>query len=67
MNSKILNGLVAAGMAAVIVVIVIIMVAHIRMGLDSSNAKLMLVLYIAMICYAGYRIFTNLRDIFKKQ
>lgn len=66
MNSKILKGLVAVVMAAVIVVLVMIMVNHISLGLTTSNAKLMLALYIAMICYAAYRIFANLRDIFKK-
>ena len=66
MNSKILKGLVAAVMAAVIVVIVIIMVTHVRAGMYDTNAKLMLVLYVAMICYAAFRMITNLRDIFRK-
>lgn len=66
MNSKIMKGLVAAVMAAVVVIISIILVNHIRMGLETSNAKLMLALYVAMIGYALFRIYGNIRDIFKK-
>ena len=66
MNSKIMKGLVAAVMAAVAVIISIILVNHIRKGLETTNAKLMLALYVAMIAYALFRIYGNIRDIFKK-
>lgn len=65
-NRKILKGLVAVVMIAVIVVLVLIAAAHVRMGLDTQNAKLMLGLYLAMMCYAGYRAFVCIRDIFRK-
>ena len=54
-NRKILKGLVAVVMIAVIVVLVLITVAHVRMGL-----------YLAMMCYAGYRVFVCVRDIIRK-
>lgn len=66
MNNKILKGLVAAVMAAVAVIIAIILVNHIHMGLETSNDKLMLALYVAMLGYALFRMFGNIRDIFKK-
>lgn len=65
-SRKILKGLVALVMAAVIVVLAIIMANHLSMGLETSNSKLMLVLYIAMIGYAAYRIYVNLREVFRK-
>lgn len=65
-NRKILKGLVAVVMIAVIVVLVLITVAHVRMGLETQNAKLMLGLYLAMMSYAGYRVFVCVRDIIRK-
>ncbi len=65
-NRKILKGLVAVVMVAVTVVLVLITSAHVRMGLDTQNSKLMLALYLAMICYALYRAFVCIRDILRK-
>lgn len=65
-SRKILKGMVAVVMAAVIVVLAIIMANHISMGLVTSNSKFMLALYIAMIAYAAYRIYANIREIFRK-
>ena len=53
-------------MAAVMVVLVLLIVNHVKMGLDTSNAKLVLALYVVMMGYALYRIFSNLKDVFKK-
>ena len=66
MNNKILKALVAVLMAAVMVVLVLLIVNHVKMGLDTSNAKLVLALYVVMMGYALYRIFSNLKDVFKK-
>lgn len=65
-SRKMLKGLVALVMIAVIVVLVLITVSHVRMGLETQNAKLMLALYVAMICYAAWRAFASIRDIFRK-
>ncbi len=67
MNNKILKGLTAAVMTAVIVILALITASHIRMGLETSNSRLMLALYIAMIGYAMFRVVANLRDIFRKE
>lgn len=65
-NHKILKALVAVVMIAVIVVLVLITVSHVRTGLDSSNSKLMLALYVAMICYAAYRAFVCIKEIVRR-
>lgn len=64
---KILKGLVAVVMTAAAVVLVLISVAQVRMGLETGSAKLMLAMYLAMICYAAWRAFASIRDIFRKQ
>ena len=62
---KILKGLVALVMAAVLVVLVMLTVAHVQSGLADSNAKIMLGAYSLMMLYAAYRLFMNIRDIFR--
>lgn len=62
---KILKAMVAVVMAAVLVVLIMLTVNHIKAGLLTSNSKLMLAAYIAMILYASYRIFVNIREIFR--
>lgn len=66
MNNKVLKGLMALVMAAVAVVLIIIMINHIRMGLATSNAKLMLALYAVMIAYSLYRVFFYVKEVLKK-
>lgn len=63
---KILKGLVAAVMAAVLVVLVMLTITHIQAGIMTQNQKLMLGAYILMMLYAGYRMIVNIIDIFKK-
>ena len=65
-NNKILKGLVAMLMMAVMVVLVLLIVNQIKMGTEVSNAKTMLAVYGLMFCYAAYRVYANLRDMFKK-
>lgn len=62
---KILKAMVALVMAAVLVVLIMLTVNHVKTGLMTSNSKLMLAGYIAMILYAAYRIFVNIREIFR--
>lgn len=62
---KILKAMVAVVMAAVLVVLIMLTINHVKAGLLTSNSKLMLAAYIAMILYASYRIFVNIREIFR--
>ena len=64
-HRKIMKALVAIVMAAVLVVLVMLTVNHVKAGLMTTNSKLMLAGYAAMMLYADYRIFANIRDIFK--
>lgn len=63
---KILKGLVAAVMAAVLVVLVMLTITHIQAGIMTQNQKIVLGAYILMMVYAGYRMIVNIIDIFKK-
>ena len=63
---KILKGLVAVVMAAVLVVLVMLTITHVQAGIMTQNQKLMLGAYILMMLYAGYRMIVNIIDIFKK-
>lgn len=62
---KILKGLVALVLAAVLVVLVMLTVTHVQAGIMTPNQKLILGAYVLMMAYAGYRLFINVRDIFK--
>ena len=63
---KILKGLVAVVMAAVLVVLAMLTITHVQAGIMTQNQKLMLGAYILMMLYAGYRMIVNIIDIFKK-
>ena len=60
-----MKGMVALVMAAVLVVLVMLTVAHVKAGIVSQSSKLMLGGYILMMAYAAYRVFSNIRDIFR--
>lgn len=62
---KILKGLVAVVMAAVLAVLAMLTVTHVQAGIMTQNQKLMLGAYVLMMLYAGYRLFVNIRDIFR--
>ena len=64
-HRKIMKALVAIVMAAVLVVLVMLTVNHEKAGLMTTNSKLMLAGYVAMMFYAAYRIFANIRDCLK--
>lgn len=59
-----MKGLVALVMAAVLVVLVLLTVEQVKAGLETSYSKLMLAGYVALMVYAAYRIFANIRDMF---
>lgn len=63
---KILKGLVAVVMAAVLVVLVMLTITHVQAGIMTQNQKLILGAYVLMMLYAGYRMVVNIIDIFKK-
>lgn len=60
-----LKGLVALVMTAVLVVLVMLTITHVQAGLITNNSKLMLGAYVLMMIYAAYRVFVNVRDIFR--
>ena len=64
-HRKMLKGLVALVMTAVLVVLVMLTITHVQAGLISNNSKLMLGAYVLMMIYAAYRVFVNVRDIFR--
>jgi hypothetical protein len=64
-HRKILKGLVALVMTAVLVVLVMLTITHVQAGVLTQSSKLMLGGYILMMAYAAYRIFVNVRDIFR--
>ena len=66
-HRKFLKGLVALVMTAVLVVLVILTVNHVQFGIMTNNQKLTLVAYILMMLYAVYRIYVNIRDIFRSK
>ena len=63
---KILKGLVAVVMAAVLVVLAMLTITHVQAGIMTQNQKIMLGAYALMMVYAGYRMVVNIIDIFKK-
>ena len=52
-------------MVAVMVVLVMLTITHVQAGIVTQSSKLMLGGYILMIAYAAYRVFSNVRDIFR--
>ena len=64
-HRKIMKGLVALVMAAVLVVLVMLTITHVKAGIITQSSKLMLGGYILMMVYAAFRIFSNVRDIFR--
>lgn len=65
-HRKIMKGLVALVMTAVLVVLVMLAVTHVQAGIMTNTQKLTLGAYILMMVYAAFRIFSNIRDIFRK-
>ena len=64
-HKKIMKGLVALVMTAVLVVLVMLTITHVQAGIVTQSSKIILGGYILMMAYAAYRIFSNIRDIFR--
>ena len=64
-HRKIMKGLVALVMTAVLVVLIMLTVNHVKLGIMTNNQKITLAAYILMMIYASFRIFSNVRDIFR--
>ena len=64
-HRKIMKGMVALVMAAVLVVLVMLTITHVQSGIVTQSSKLMLGGYIIMMAYAAYRVYSNIRDIFR--
>lgn len=64
-HRKIMKALVAIVMTAALVILILLIVNQVKAGLTASNSKMMLAGYAAMALYAAYRIYANIRDIFK--
>lgn len=60
-----MKGMVALVMAAVLVVLVMLTITHVQSGIVTQSSKLMLGGYIIMMAYAAYRVYSNIRDIFR--
>ena len=60
-----MKGLVALVMTAVLVVLVMLTIAHVQAGITTQSSKLMLGGYVLMMAYAAFRVFSNVRDIFR--
>ncbi len=65
-GNKILKVVYAIFMAAVLAAVIAFMVVHIKAGLGTQNAKLVLAAYVLLTLWASYRLFTLLRDIVRK-
>lgn len=65
-GNKILKVVYAIFMAAVLAAVIAFMVVHIKAGLCTQNAKLVLAAYVLLTLWASYRLFTLLRDIVRK-
>ena len=64
-HRKIMKGLVALVMTAVLVVLVMLTITHVQAGITTQSSKLMLGGYVLMMAYAAFRVFSNVRDIFR--
>lgn len=63
MGNRILRLFYAVFMVLLLVAVVAFMILHIKAGLDSSNAKLLLGGYILILIWAGMRLFTLIKSL----
>lgn len=66
MGNKALKIFYAVFMALMLVALTVFMIIHIRAGLDSQNAKILLAGYILLIFWAAVRLFTLVRNLLGK-
>ncbi len=66
MGNKALKIFYTVFMTLILVTLIVFMVMHIREGLAGSYAKFMLASYILLLLWAGFRVFTLVRDLLGK-
>lgn len=66
MGNKALKIFYAVFMALMLVALTVFMIIHIRAGLDSQNAKILLAGYILLIFWAAARLFSLIRNLLEK-
>ena len=66
MGNKALKIFYAVFMALMLVALTVFMIIHIRAGLDSQNAKILLAGYILLIIWAAGRLFTLIKNLLNK-
>ncbi len=66
MGNKVLKIFYAVFMTFILVTLVIFTIMHIREGLSGSYNKLMLAGYILLLLWAGFRVFTLVRELIER-
>ena len=66
MGNKVLKIFYAVFMTLILAALVVFMITHIKVGLEGTNAKLLLAGYILLIAWAAFRIFNRVKSIIKK-
>ncbi len=66
MGNKIVKIFYAVFMAFILAALVFFMIMLINEGLDSQYSKLMLGGYVLLLLWAGFRVFTLVKDLLKK-
>ncbi len=66
MGNKVLKIFYTVFMTLILAAIVVFMVIHIRAGLDTQYAKLILAGYAMLLLWAGVRVFTLVKELIKK-
>ncbi len=66
MGNKALKIFYAVFMTLILAALVVFMIMHIREGLAGSYNKLMLAGYILLLLWAGFRVFTLVRELLGK-
>ncbi len=66
MGNRIVKIFYAVFMAFILAALVFFMIMHIKEGLDSQYSKLMLGGYVFLLLWAGFRVFTLVKDLLKK-
>ena len=54
-------------MTLILAALVVFMITHIKVGLEGTNAKLLLAGYILLIAWAAFRIFNLVKEVLKKE
>ena len=67
MGNKVLKIFYAVFMTLILAALVVFMITHIKVGLEGTNAKLLLAGYILLIAWAAFRIFSLVKEILKKE